>query len=184
MVKKQAAQAGGRLVRNIAEEVGEQLTRRPKPAAPGSDWGWRGAKPGEISGVDYFKNFPRSPAKAREWEGKFASQVDPINNLDWTPDEVADVFYSLENAGIPREWTGRVVKDLGLDFAKFSPKVKADVDVAWREPWQETTSRFAKELSSSMRPLSNEGREMLLKMLPDWEGSLDDLASTITAILS
>lgn len=59
MVKKQAAKAGGRLVRNIAEEVGEQLTRQPKPdvlkpKTLGDVWGWKGGKPGEITSKNFF----------------------------------------------------------------------------------------------------------------------------------
>jgi hypothetical protein len=179
MVKKQAAQAGGRLVRNIAEEVGEQLTRRPKPAAPGSDWGWRGAKPGEISGGQFLKDHPVGSKEAFDWQQRFAKQIDPINYAELEPHQMANIFDSLERADIPRAWTGKVVENLGLNFYN----VPALSKMTKSRHWTEARSETAKYLSQAMRPLSNEGREMLLKMLPSWEGSLDDLASTISAIL-
>jgi hypothetical protein len=56
-IGKSAGEMGGNIIRNIAEEAGEQLTKRaPKTAEPVSDWGWKGAKPGEISGKEFMQN--------------------------------------------------------------------------------------------------------------------------------
>jgi hypothetical protein len=171
------------------------------------DWGWTGGKPGEITGGEYIKAYKKATNAAEdavEAAGfkRYSTQPEP-DEIYWSvidkevgtmPDDfakqlsdgaeklkihrgflkyasldslvpVASDFAKLERAGVPRKWTGKVFPALkayerntgigGTDLAEDLPQ----------------------KLSNFMRPLTNDQRAEFLALLPEWYGSLDDLAA-------
>jgi hypothetical protein len=186
MAKGKAVKAGANLVRNIAEEVGEAVSRKPAQ----TPWGWRGGKPGEpeahelwgmLQGKDnvaknvrYVEDevFNRFAQKYPDsMYGKYWNAVHKKNGMKVGLQEAAEENLDLashlffaQQAGIPRKFTGRVVDAVTRDYKR-------------------TVTNY-KEISAALEPLSDEGRDFFLKMMPTWEGSLDDLARTVVAVLS
>lgn len=143
------------------------------------DWGWKGGKPGEIIKTQAFY-YPRGAGKkqvldqARMWieaakKNKLGRSmrsaveyygddpktwIDPnLDAFDYTVG-LADEFGKMASADIPREWTGKV-------FRAVDP-FEGELDYS--------------ELSQLMRPMTNDQRETFLSLLPEWSGTLDELA--------
>jgi hypothetical protein len=74
-------------------------------------------------------------------------------------------FDTLEKAGIPREWTGRVYKALRADDHPINVLDRVEDS--------------AQAISDAMRPMTNDQRETFLALLPEWTESLDDLVNAV-----
>jgi hypothetical protein len=172
------------------------------------DWGWKGGKPGELTGGEYVKALGDIEAEALRktkrrfnipeevedynpyggerqklfYETQRLNALDPYvakadkqlssmyeSGLDTDETTVAMMsFDALEKAGIPRKWTGRVYKALGENS---SPLDTLDV-----------VEESAQAISDSMRSLTNDQRETFLALLPEWSGSLADLADAARSL--
>jgi hypothetical protein len=158
------------------------------PVAPATidDWGWKGGKPGEISGDVMYRDLTTT----RPGSYDFHDQVDYLNNevldsfarkypnTDYAayqkmatkgnavpnPDRLIDLvtgFKVAQEAGIPRAWTGKVMGAL---------------DSKTREFWSADDIR---DLSSVLKPLSNADREAVVASIPTWTRSIPELGTFI-----
>lgn len=146
------------------EEAIGRLAKAAKEAA--DDWGWKGGKPGEITGGDYVRHMREQLA---EWndispEPDFLvelqtqlmrSKYPAISAAANDVDRIYRGFSRMEQAGIPRQWTGRVM----------SAALQSSIPVR------------PKELSELMRPMTDAQRETFLSLLPRWTGTLEQAAS-------
>jgi len=154
------------------------------------DWGWKGGKPGEITGgmfENLKKQFSTNPSKYRELEKNVGQQylraVEsgklPTIGWDRDVDQLMGDFATLERADIPRAWTGKIVSTAPLDYWPQYPAL-SQFKVSSTGPF--AYQRAADELSKAMRPMTNDQRKTFLTMLPEWYGSLDDLANAARSL--
>jgi hypothetical protein len=173
------------------------------------DWGWKGGKPGEVTGNKFMPVYAKAFEDASIEDARMAEeiggpidtwfesakkildkrlnpmlnrvykQVDRSNNpyfknSDFTANDyyisdddlinlMAD-FKLLEDADIPREWTGKVL-----------PAIRSRSQQAYGN----ISPVFAKQVSDAMRPLTNDQREEFLALLPEWTESLEDLSNAV-----
>jgi bisphosphoglycerate-dependent phosphoglycerate mutase len=191
---KAAGQGGVKLVREIAQEVGDAVSRKPKQ----TPWGWRGGKPGEITagsvtekdilrmeklGKQIAKNEGQLGQRAKSYLDETAKYSSPSSNYSdhWhLAKHYHGAFQGLEKAGVPREFTGKVMvaaeKELiGWDLKRARQLMGTKNSLSYKE--------LPQAISDALRPLSDEGRDYFLKMLPTWESSLDELAQAVSNIL-
>ena len=178
------------------------------------DWGWKGGKPGEITGGIYNELYgkmggygrlqstdglsedavrlittsplSRDLTKSLSLDNAAISQLknSPINAGTPNIGRVMDDFALLENADIPREWTGKIVSAFGgrvpRNGAEGVDRLIGDIPVG-----RGTTSYrdiVATKVSDIMRPMTNDQRETFLSLLPEWSGSLDELAEAARSL--
>jgi hypothetical protein len=178
------------------------------------DWGWKGGKPGEITGGIYNELYgkmggygrlqstdglsedavrlittsplSRDLTKSLSLDNAAISQLknSPINAGTPNIGRVMDDFALLENADIPREWTGKIVSAFGgrvpRNGAEGVDRLIGDIPVG-----RGTTSYrdiVATKVSDIMRPMTNDQRETFLALLPEWSGSLDELADAARSL--
>jgi hypothetical protein len=198
----------GDVTRPVTGARMEALQKMLPKAAKADDWGWKGGKPGELTGGEYTQaldsvesealretkkhfNIPEDvkdynpyggEKQRRFYETKRINAMDSYvreadrqlsnlypSGLDTDETTLAMMsFDSLEKAGIPREWTGRVYKALGEDTHP--------VDILDR------AEDSAQAISDNMRQLTNDQRETFLSLLPEWSGSIDDLAEAARSL--
>ena len=186
----------GPIAKKIGTEVAEGLSKKVAPAAKKvvkavedkvDDWGWKGGKKGEVTGGDmekavrkYEKNknidqYEEVERKAGEqltaslsrkpnspMAKRYGTRVDQnMPASKYTAYDVLSPFASLERADIPRAWTGKVMNAI---IEKHGNRAYA------------AAPREAKTISDLMRPMTNAQRETFVKLYPEWEQSLEDLA--------
>jgi hypothetical protein len=157
------------------------------------DWGWKGAKPGEMSGTSFTnmleasrraQNASFSPGAMAKEDAllKKASKQLANSGLGTRGKlEIAGTmsdFSLLEKAGIPRKYTGKILKSVGgrLDVAIMN---KYGVGIWNRSPLTNPEIRlsFASELSSAMRPLTPAQRDTFISLYPEWSGTIEELSN-------
>jgi len=139
----------------------------PKAAKAGDDWGWKGGKPGEASGADYL-DVLREFGELGDDEVGFVAQLleskhASLRSAAEDPrllDRVYRGFARMEKADIPRKWTGKAMNAVLQSKMPVSPN----------------------SLSDLMRPMTNDQRETFLALLPEWTGSMDDLAAAARSL--
>ena len=153
------------------------------------DWGWKGGKQGEITGGELVRklqakehstgemlDFYRRLAKSKQENIKTA-----LNNLNTSygpfgaSELMAYDFDTLEKAGIPREWTGKVLNALGGQIPR-SNVLGVEFDAGGR--------MLAKQVSDLMRPMTNDQRQTFLNLLPRWTGTLETAAKAAKKLYS
>jgi hypothetical protein len=175
------------IARKIGEEVAEGLVKKAVPVAKkavkavtdrADDWGWKGGKKGEITGTEWM-----SSKRTQEGYEAAIQQIEKSNGpvtkkwIDYqrkankggrmTPaaaerqatSRIMGGFAALEKANIPRELTGKLLPHLDLDRVKFS------LD----EPEK------LRKLSKTLQSMTPSQRDTFKQLLPEWEGSLEDL---------
>lgn len=168
---------------SLADEGGDVA----KAASKADDWGWKGGKPGEITGT-WFRSRP--DVVVRDDFGNIVhaktqvmSQLRKAVEAGKLPKEAATEsgmrtwmrrFAEAEDAGIPREWTGKTVRAYS-ESSPFRQKALFSSYNASPEP-------AMVQISNTMRPMTNDQRETFLALLPDWSGSLDELAETARSL--
>lgn len=172
---------------DIPERVAALGKMVSKPAKKIDDWGWKGGKPGEITGSQYFierekLKIPEYLYTPQDWDKKALNQVlslkesDPIrsvferrliNRLTYLPEDKATKhalddtmmdFAMLELSGVPRKWTGKILRAIGG---------AADDQVS------------VENISSLMRTMADSQREDFLRLLPRSKVPLETLAETV-----
>lgn len=229
------AKAVAPIASRIGDEVVEGLGMASKPTATAAktvdDWGWKGGKPGEITGGKYVKkedeafvnsnkevrsNFPdledNYSAKQEKIEELYDKAMSSVNNKvqkqllsggiiteNYYPSfrGIMKEFNALEEADIPREWTGKVLKALKNSSVRMHNTVLYDRGGAGNavelsnfmrgltNPEREVfltvipkTNSLEKAINvfPSILPLTKSQRETFLALLPEWYGSFDELA--------
>jgi hypothetical protein len=210
------AEGAGDAVRAVGRSEGLDAVRRMADDVVdvADDWGWKGGKPGELTGGEYAsKRVKVSPGRYGVDEldedvgdivynildKRNISETDPNYWNLWDdvyedlqplsdkttmrayrqlsrsmPDmeTAADVdtamltFKALEDADVPRKWTGKVYRAVqgSEGLSSLPPEM------------------YAGEVSNAMRPLTNDQRETFLSLLPEWSGSLADLADAARSL--
>jgi len=174
----------GPIARKIGQEVAEELTKKAAPAAKktvntvkdkADDWGWDGHKASDLPPSEYLRKKRNAMRYWRETEDDFENEnlkwgevaprvsekwIDDMtemrgNTSDENIDIIMDSFSFLQQKGMPRAWTGKYTK--AFTMSKFdSPKSHPKAVEAFR-----TFDRGQ--------------RDTFLSLLPEWEGSLEDL---------
>ncbi len=150
------------------------------------DWGWKGGKPGEITGGMYVNELndaferlamgnPNNPrwlaAEAAiydKYDPLIRKQIENSSNAAiknaWAGDIDAfmEQMKTLEDADFPREWTGKVY-----------PALRSQL----QRPYDRISPILAKQVSDLMRPMTNDQRETFLNLLPRWTGTLETAAA-------
>lgn len=170
------------VVRSAAEEIPDAARKALDDMAGAvGDWGWKGGKPGEITGGEFLKAWvPASESERRNLYRRVADQFRKSSNPllrsiaddtdDWEyriPGKMRD-FVSLESAGIPRAYTGKVL--LTLQKMNRSPEHFARARSRPRK-----TENFAQLISEALRPMTDSQRETYLALFPGHEGSFEQL---------
>lgn len=173
--------------------------------APGADWGWKGGKPGEVTGGEYVNALfgKQDPGVSRGIEKTLRTAVKQLEKYSSSkPNAPISMVYSsiagkgykgakqdaarylylqtfrpIERANVPREWTGKMANAL------LSPEMTRAT--AYRLLGDQTPSLDARGLtealadaaSNIMRPMTNAQRETFLQLLPRWTGSIETAAS-------
>ena len=132
------------------------------------DWGWKGGKPGEITGTDYMQDLNVKP---EDLIPRLRKSFGDMKRDD--ADLLMQWFADMEDAGIPRRWTGKLAKKLWN--TPTGPNIPFDDS-------QTGLATYFQNVSDSMRPMTNDQRETFLALLPEWEGSLDELADAARSL--
>jgi hypothetical protein len=182
------------------------------------DWGWKGGKPGEITGGEYMKRVEAGYGRAEKLrtmmeaqgmdEGRVAeayyreldANVGALNKelakqLRKSKDpyyrtigehgsdsDLVDLmrsFRTLEQAGVPRKWTGKVARKLPFDAWNKYPAL-SEFALSATGPF--SYSGAANKLSKAMETMSDEDINTFLALLPEWSGSLDELADAARSL--
>jgi hypothetical protein len=85
------------------------------------------------------------------------------------PEAIYDLrrFKMMEDAGIPRKWTGKVA-----DAMDRAPSSLFIYDLQYNTPMA------VQKISDLMRPMTDEQRQTFLGLLPKWSGTLETAATT------
>ncbi len=189
----EGAEAGAKASADDVLRAAEKIADEGVEAA--GDWGWKGGKPGELTGGEYhrrldnlYDSYDQSDqidrARWRTAEDKLrdelnfeienqlaqsSSNIDSIlfNRLDGDIDKFTTDMRELERAGIPREWTGKVW-----------PAIQGQLQY----PNDYVPPVIAQQVSDAMRPMTNDQREEFLALLPEWTESLEDLANAVKTL--
>ena len=163
LTRKPNVAARVQAVKRIAGDAGKKV------ASKVDDWGWKGGKPGEVTGSEAWNTSSKTK------QIKFLKQIkeafpdlvpyDPDNKLlqpsikRHLARTIANPFRRMEQADLSRDYTGKLYK--ALQRGEYG-----DVD-------PEEAFRAAKTLRTLEDP---DQSETFLALLPDWSGSLDELA--------
>jgi hypothetical protein len=174
-----------RLAYTIGKEVADNVGKKAAPivakaAKKVDDWVFK-KKPNEISGNDYLNYYkkytqtstPKIPGSQvteqdklfRTFKNQWKEQLknDPI--LTDRPTKTALTFAKLEDANMPRKYTGKVAK--GLLKNKTIPIEFGD-------------TKISDVMSRGLKGMNENQRETLISLLPEWDfgtSSIDDLIS-------
>lgn len=214
-VPAEAAKITKPLGKDAALEAVRKIAERSKKA---DDWGWKGGKPGEITGTKWkmaLDSYNAGRINADDYENvlksaygqfeKAASRGKPVGsrlselqrlygygdgpvqkklaNLEYEDrvgiaEQMLEDFYILEKAGVPRRLTGKLQPKLPelmrnstyQHILRSNTSTKDDIKIGdYARAFKETYGRYLSE----MRP---DQQETFLALLPDWSGSLDELA--------
>jgi hypothetical protein len=195
----------------IAGEVAEGLAKKAVPtvaktakkvATAVDDWGWKGGKPGEVSGTQYYRTlnavnsgkapkeelnnlldsawvqFDKGASKGRLGRDRLPVTSNPVERRA-DAELLLEDFYSMEKAGVPRSLTGKLIKS--LPKMQAHPVYKKMLDFHGGMGKRDLTlndyaKAFGGTYSDLVKGLSKSQRETFFSLLPEWKGSLDDLA--------
>jgi hypothetical protein len=193
------------ILRRTGDEAMDALGAVAKKA---DDWGWKGGKPGEITGgmlsktrIDspdrrwYQSNIQRQLVDLTERKPSSGVSKNYARLKSYVPSEaefnIANDFSRLESAGVPREWTGKVLGalyDLGLTRSN-NPAPTNLLRLGSDNPGVFGVGRgasgipmIAEQVSDLMRPMTNDQRTVFVGLLPDWDDSIESLAKTVRNI--
>ena len=156
------------------------------------DWGWKGGKPGQVTAgsirYDYgdLGKLGRQILGSKSPLGEIARNLQKAGTGVEDPWQVGayykDTLAALEEADVPREWTGKIAA-AARDLIEGSAGGARRAQILLQNPrdyyaYKQLPERF----SRIMRPMTNDQRETFLALLPEWEGSLDELADAARSL--
>jgi len=175
----------------IAKNIGDDVVRGMSKADDVvDDWGWKGGKPGEVTAGELIKNhygdvnayqdFGNKILKSNSRLGDKARGMTFYMSNGTTkkpqPYEIASYFVrllsSLEKAGIPRKWTGKLAADIDEYRYRAFSRTGSEEDYY-------SIENLPMTISKNMEPLTNSQREKFVTLLPEYEGTLEELAKTV-----
>lgn len=175
-------------VKRMLGDAGEKVAEKA------DDWGWKGGKEGEITGQqfenalkvhrdNYGNVIPSYKDADRKVIQRAYTQTEKMGRGDVR--SLMGDFADLEQADVPREWTGRIMKAVGRPLWEVAD------DVGNQLLGSTTPSglarivmsrHIAEAISDAMRPMTNVQRETFVALLPEWTGTLDELADAARTI--
>jgi hypothetical protein len=212
-VKGQAAKAALDALSGVADDVVravaspkkaklQALDELAKPVTQAlDDWGWKGGKPGEITGGAWGK-IQSAVGGTKDDYKKLAAAVDKQLRKSKNP-EVVSLYQHAVNSN--KKWAnlaGSAGADFrakaaaqkpimetfeGLEYAGFPRDLtaRAMTSMVRKTPTKISTARSGglfvpdysiyKRLSKALEEMSAGTRETVISLLPDWTGSLDEL---------
>lgn len=188
MVKRKVVQAGMGIAREIAEDAVGAIAKKA------DDWGWKGGKPGELTGGVY------QDLSEQLRRGNNLSYVEPNSSkwvADWqsknrgvrfSEDELVDeARKQLSRSGLIPEGRGADPEPLMLFFSgledagvprRLTGKIAKSMDPGiWDDVYASTWNQGS-EIGKAIQGLNDTQVETFLNLLPTWQGSLDVLADT------
>lgn len=191
-----------KVIKPIAQKIGKEVAEGLAPTAENAakkvvkavkdkanDWGWKGGKPGELTGTRYTEtlNTPLEDDNRR----RALLQLRPsfpesfkfdLHSQKHQAGQAMKSFAALEGAGVPREWTGKVMRAIEkkhgtTDLESIRPSDYEKLLSNGRSIAGHSPMSLAHSMSSHMRGMTNQQRDTFLSLYPEWEGSLDDLAN-------
>jgi hypothetical protein len=178
---------GGATLVGRDDEGGYLYIRR---LAGSDDWGWKGGRPGEVTAGSLKYDYPDLIALGKQLSqnpekplAKIAMSETVEGGVKRPRQEweigasVIDELKALEEADVPREWTGKVAAAAynmlkGRDNQRAMRLLENPRDFyAYKQ--------LPERLSRAMRPMTNDQRETFLALLPEWTESLDDLVNAV-----
>jgi hypothetical protein len=156
------------------------------------DWGWKGGKPGEVTAgslrYDYgdLGKLGRQILESESPLGKAAREMQTKGTGVEDPWQVGAHYKNtlalLEEADVPREWTGKITA-VANDLIEGSGGGAQRAQMLLQNPRDFFANKqLPTRLSRAMREMTNDQRETFLALLPEWSGSLDELAETARSL--
>jgi hypothetical protein len=179
LTRKPNVAARVQAVKRMAGDAGKKV------ASKVDDWGWKGGKPGEITGLDFHKEIRKAdsvgyPRTLKSIYNKAQRQVFGKGKGSHSETYRAmSQFAHMENAGIPRAYTGKIYKK--MEDLLTHPNVASWISHPKYIRGLDTPS-IAGMLSEQLKPLTHVQRLTAIDMLPAWSRSLDDLGETAKEI--
>ena len=222
MAKDKIVRAGVSMAREIAEDAAGAIAKKA------DDWGWKGGKPGEITGTDFMKRrnkiqkdvenyyqkkwglspddlkkdeyseafeddvygtetelFDEMVARIRDEKPEFTDFLSNTYGIDaWQGNAFTNRegiehlmrdFYKMEQAGVPRRWTGKLLT-AGRQYAE-----QTGANVGRRNP-SDLVSEVYSKAPTLMEDMTESQRQVFMQLLPTWQGSLDVLVDTVRIV--
>lgn len=192
----------GKIAKEIGEEVAEKITKQPLK------WGFKGRKPTDIKDLDYADLEKRITMGYRDMKNqriinneynkllkgseknkriKRVIDYDPdtqiynkLNNLDIINSD----FKVLEDIGVPRELTGKVLQNRRMmhEFDKLNdldPKYyypsSENYSYTAKKEYKKNLNKWKKSLLRYYNELDDKQKETFDALSDEWEGSIDEL---------
>ena len=219
--------AAGRAAKKIDPRTAKEAVKRVADdvVEAADDWGWKGGRPGEITSKDYWKerdiiekmgDTAAAEVRLGKLDNKVIEQFSKSkyphirgDEYSWSreqgPDEMMRMFASIEEAGVPRKWSGRFAEvtlkgDSYYDYSmieKMADHMKSMTDAQRKtyldtvekitESWgellpgetSEETGRFVAEAAKAAQELTPSQLEEYWALLPEWTESLEDLSNAV-----
>lgn len=211
-----------------AKASGDDMLRAAERiAAKADDWGWKGGKPGEITAAKYWKEREaikkmgdtaaaevRLTALDDKVRKQFAKSKSPYisgKKYSWVesqgPEYMMGLFNELENANVPRKWTGKLVSSmLETDpphllptylakpmetmsdsarklyvelYPRISKYFKEDDWAGNWDDWYENIVDTTADVARNVDSMPAGQRETFMSLLPEWTESLEDLVFAV-----
>jgi hypothetical protein len=195
----------GKIAKEIGEEVAEKITKQPLK------WGFKGRKPTDIKDLDYedleykigmgyrdiknqriINNEYNKLIKGSEKNKTLKNYVDYEDHpayrsramkKAWKLGAINDRFKDLENIGVPRELTGKVLRNNRMmhEFDKiddinpkyFSPDFEYYSTA--KTEYKKYLNKWKKSLLRYYNELDDKQKETFDALSDEWEGSIDEL---------
>lgn len=199
----------GKIAKEIGEEVAEKITKEPLK------WGFKGRKPTDIKDLNYedleakiamgyrdiknqriINNEYNKVIKGSEKNKTLKKYVDYDNNSDsavkkaWKLGAINNRFKDLENIGVPRELTGKVLgsRRMTHEFDKLD-----DINPRYfypdfeyystaRKEYKKYLNKWKKSLLRYYNELDDKQKETFDALSDEWEGSTDELIDVVKSL--
>lgn len=186
----------GKIAKEIGEEVAEGLTKKAAPKVMPAvkkplEWGFKGRKPTDINyEKNYYENKRQeisinneNKIKRGSRRNKFIAQLrdkyeedgDYVTRTYWDTNRA---FKELEDLGVPRELTGKVVgNNLGVSYLNRLAKkgTPAKSYTQKKQDWETGWLRYYNELTKSQK-------ETFDSLSDEWNGTVNDLVDAAKSL--
>lgn len=177
------------IVEGLGDAAREGLERLVKKA---DDWGWKGGKPGEITGGEYSRLVSRLQKEAHERakaehpasvlemsNALFRNEYRPVMMAAKRQLQKSKDKSIAESVFFPEDVDSRMKMFEGLEMADVPREWTGKVlGALLRSKFaNQRIGAVAPEISNLMRPMTNDQRQAFLNLLPRWTGTLDQAAT-------
>lgn len=175
-------------------------------ATKADDWGWKGGKPGELTGGEYMRELRAAKEKAdaarsrAEMRGvsddQFANEYHRLVDEKMYPSRIkAETQLYADGGGyeatLADRWGEIFTDSIMQDFEtleradiprSYTGKILPALRRELRSAYTTVDPDRAQQVSDLMRSLSPDERETFVSLLPEWQDSLEELAELARTI--